>query len=543
MFHSDKAAAGYKTQKSIVNMLNLKSVVLSFFFSCFFLVSYSQQRPNIVFVMSDDHAYQAISAYGFGLNKTPHIDRLAKEGMLFRNAFINNSLCAPSRAAYLTGKYSHLNGIEGNRELVFDGAQQTFPKLLHASGYQTALVGKWHLISDPTGFDYWNILPGQGDYYNPDFIDKNGRKRVPGYVTDLTMDFALNWLDKRDTSRPFCVLIWNKAPHRQWMPPLHYLHQFDNTSFPLPSSFFDTYNTRSRAAHEQKMRVDEWLSPNYDLKENFTVDTPYQRLDQAWKSIFGRLNPEEQRQFIQAYTPGNTAMKKAGLIGKDLAVWKYQRYIKDYLSCVQSVDDNVGRLQSYLSQHGLDKNTIVIYSSDQGFYLGEHGWFDKRFMYEESFKTPLIIKWPAGIKPGRVSNDLVMNIDIAATLLDAAKLKVPADIQGESMLPILQEKKIPGWRKAVYYHYYDAGGEHNVAAHVGVRTDRYKLIWFYENNDWELYDLLKDKEELHNLYNKPQYKQIQAAMKARLKEMEKKYKDTDMLTGKWKNTGPVGAEQ
>lgn len=496
-------------------------------------VVYSQQRPNIVFIMSDDHAYQAISAYGYGLNHTPNIDRLAKDGMLFKNAFVNNSLCAPSRAAILTGKYSHLNGIEGNRELVFDGSQNTFPKLLHSAGYQTAMIGKWHLISYPTGFDYWNILPGQGDYYNPDFIDSTGKKRIPGYVTDLTTDFALQWLDKRDTTRPFCVLIWNKAPHRQWMPPLHYLHQFDNTSLPVPSTFFDTYDTRTRAAHEQKMRIDEWLSPNYDLKENFKVDTPYQRLDQGWKSIFARLSPAEKRAFEEAYTPQNDAMKKAGLTGKELALWKYQRYVKDYLSCIQSVDDNVGRVQTYLSEHGLDKNTIVIYSSDQGFYVGEHGWFDKRFMYEESFKTPLIIKWPAAIKPGTVSSDLVMNLDIAETLLDAAKVKIPAEMQGESMMPLFKEKKTD-WRKAVYYHYYDSGGEHNVAAHIGVRTDRYKLIWFYENNEWELYDLVNDKQELHNIYGKPQYKKIQNDLKQQLQEMEQKYKDDDMLTGKWK---------
>src|SRR6185312_10828596 len=239
----------------------------------------AQQRPNIVFILSDDHAYQAISAYGSGLNHTPNIDRLANEGILFTHAFVNNSLCAPSRAAILTGKYSHLNGIRGNRNLVFDGSQETFPKLLHQSGYQTAMIGKWHLISDPTGFDYWNILPGQGDYYNPDFINNGVKGRVQGYVTDLTMDFALDWMNHRDTTRPFCVLIWNKAPHRQWMPPIKYLHEFDATDFPLPATFFDDYSTRTRAAHEQKMRIDEWLSPNYDLKESFTPEKPYQRLD------------------------------------------------------------------------------------------------------------------------------------------------------------------------------------------------------------------------------------------------------------------------
>ncbi|KAA9036079.1 sulfatase [Ginsengibacter hankyongi] len=489
----------------------------------------AQKRPNIVFVLSDDHAYQAISSYGFGLNHTPNIDKLAQEGMLFTNAFVDNSLCAPSRASFITGKYSHINGIQGNRDLVFDGSQVTFPKLLHNAGYQTAIIGKWHLISDPTGFDYWNVLPGQGDYYNPDFINNGVKGRVEGYVTDLTMDFALNWLNTRDTSRPFCVLIWNKAPHRQWMPPLKYLHEFDNKNIPVPSTYFDDYSTRTRAAHEQKMRIDQWLSPNYDLKENFNVEEPYQRLDKYWKAIFDRLTPDEQKEFEDAYTPKNDAFRRSNLKGKQLAIWKYERFIKDYLSCIQSVDDNVGRLNAYLKQNGLDKNTIVIYSSDQGFYLGEHGWFDKRFMYEQSFKTPLIIRWPGVVKPGSVNKDLVMNLDISETLLDAAKVNIPSAMQGESILPLLKGEHPASWRKAVYYHYYDSGGEHNVAKHVGVRTDRYKLIWFYENKEWELYDLLKDKNELHNVYNEPNYKQIQNKLKEELHQMEVKYKDTEMI--------------
>ncbi len=489
----------------------------------------AQKRPNIVFILSDDHAYQAISAYGYGLNQTPNIDKLAAEGILFRNAFVNNSLCAPSRAAFLTGKYSHLNGIEGNRDIPFDGSQTTFPKLLHNAGYQTALVGKWHLISNPTGFDYWNILPGQGDYYNPDFIDNGVKGTVNGYVTDLITDFALNWLDKRDTSRPFCLLMWNKAPHRQWMPPLKYLHQFDSTKFPLPQTFFDDYYSRTKAPHEQKMRIDEWLSPNYDLKENFKVERPYKMLDEQWISIYGRLSAEEKNKFEEAYSAQNNLLKNANLKGEDLAVWKFERYIKDYLSCVQSVDDNVGRLIDYLKQNGLDKNTIVVYSSDQGFYLGEHGWFDKRFMYEESFKTPLIIRWPATIKPGTINNNLVMNLDVTETLLDAAKVKIPADMQGESLLPLLRKKDTANWRKAVYYHYYDEGDEHNVAKHVGVRTDRYKLIWFYENDESELFDLLKDKQEMHNVYNDPHYDKIKNEMKLKLREMEIKYKDDEMI--------------
>lgn len=495
----------------------------------FSLCLFAQKKPNIIFIMSDDHAYQAISAYGFGLNHTPNIDKLAKEGILFKNAFVNNSLCAPSRAAILTGKFSHQNGIKGNGDEVFDGTQVTFPKLMRLAGYQTALIGKWHLVSDPTGFDFWNIVPSQGDYYNPDFIDSTGQKIVEGYVTDITADKAMSWLNQRDKNKPFCILVWNKAPHRDWMPPLKYLHQFDNKNIPLPSTFFDSYNTRTNAAHEQKMNVSKWLTPNYDLKENLGITQADERLDTNWMGIFGRLNPEEKKAFIEAYTPKNDAFKKANLSGKELAIWKYERYMKDYLSCIQSVDDNVGRLMDYLKENGLDKNTIVIYSSDQGFYLGEHGWFDKRFMYEESFKTPLIFRWPEMIKPGTVSKDLVMNLDIPETLLDAAKVTIPAAMQGKSILPILKGKKPADWRKEVYYHYYESGGEHNVAKHVGVRTDRYKLIWFYENKEWELYDLLKDKNELQNVYNSAAYTKIKNDLKKQLKLLEKKYKDTEML--------------
>lgn len=485
----------------------------------------SEQRPNIIFIMSDDHAYQAISVYGYGLNQTPNLDKLSQEGMLFKRAFVNNSLCAPSRAAILTGKYSHMNGIKGNGDEVFDGSQITFPKLLHQAGYQTAMIGKWHLVSKPTGFDYWNILPGQGDYYNPDFIDSTGTKRVEGYVTDLTTDKAINWLDHRDTSKPFCVLVWNKAPHRDWMPALKYLHEFDSVKISLPATFFDDYSTRTRAVKEQKMEISKWLAPNYDLKQNLGITNSTERLDSNWMAVFNRLNPDEKQAFIAAYTPKNNSFKKANLKGRDLAVWKFERYLKDYLRTIQSVDDNVGRLMDYLKEKGLDKNTIVIYTSDQGFYLGEHGWFDKRFMYEESFRTPLIVRWPDVIKPGSVSNDMVMNLDIAETLLDAAQVKVPAEMQGKSMLPVWKGKTPDDWRKYVYYHYYESGGEHNVAKHIGVRSDRYKLIYYYENEDWELYDLQKDAHELNNVYNDPAYQKIQDSLKNELQVQMKYLKD------------------
>ncbi len=509
--------------------------ILLFIFSYFFASPGNAQiaakknndyRPNIIFIMSDDHAYQAIGAYGYGLNKTPSIDLLAKQGMLFNRAFVNNSLCAPSRAAIITGKYSHLNGITGNGTEKFDSSQTTFPKLLQKVGYQTALIGKWHLNSEPTGFDYWNILPGQGLYYNPDFINADGRKRVEGYVTDLTTDYALQWLDQRDTSRPFCILVWNKAPHRNWLPAIKYLHEFDDADIPLPATFFDDYSTRTRAAHEQQMEISKWLAPNYDLKENLVPGKATQRLDSNWINIYGRLSPGEKEAYDEAYTQKNNAFKKANLKGKDLAKWKYERYIKDYLRCIQSVDDNVGRITAWLKENKLDENTIVIYTSDQGFYLGEHGWFDKRFMYEESFRTPLIIRWPKMIKPGSVSNNLVMNLDIPETLLDVAHAGIPVEMQGKSLLPVLAQTDTSGWRKYVYYHYYESGGEHNVAKHVGVRSDRYKLIYFYENIEWELYDLKNDPSELHNIYNNISYKKIQDEMKSELKIQMKKYKDS-----------------
>jgi arylsulfatase A-like enzyme len=489
----------------------------------------SQGRPNIVFIMSDDHAYQAISAYGHGLNNTPHIDQLAKEGILFRNAFVTNSLCAPSRAAILTGKYSHLNGIKGNGVEKFDGSQPTFPKLLQTAGYQTALIGKWHLESDPTGFDYWNILPGQGDYYNPDFIEMGTTNRVEGYVTDLTMDKALEWLQRRDSTKPFCLLVWNKAPHRNWMPSVKYLQQFRDTDLPLPTSFFDNYQFRSRAAREQKMEISKWLRPNYDLKLNFVLENEKDILDKSWKRIFGRLNAHEKALFEDAYMPENKFFKQSLLNEREIAIWKYQRYMKDYLRCVQSVDDNVGRMTAFLQANGLDKNTIVVYTSDQGFYLGEHGWFDKRFMYEPSFKTPLLIKWPAEIRKGTVNSNLVMNIDLPMTLLDAAGIKSPKSMQGESILSLVKSKNEKKGRKSIYYHYYESGDEHNVAKHIGVRTKSYKLIWYYENKEWELYDIAHDPNEMNNLYDRSDFSKMRSQLHIELVKLAKQYKDEEMV--------------
>ncbi len=486
----------------------------------------SSTRPNIVFIMSDDHGYQAISAYGYGLNHTPHIDSLAAHGMLFNHAFVNNSLCAPSRASIISCKYSNKSSVKAIGD-VFDGTQTTFPKQLQQAGYTTALVGKWHLFSYPTGFDYWTIFPGQGEYYNPLFIRQNGDTvKVKGYATNLVTDYAIDWLDNRDTTKPFCLLVWNKAPHRNFMPEIKYLNKFDSVTIPEPPTLFDDYSTRTRAAHEQKMEISKWLSPEYDLKEEMFPEPPYKRYDNLWKARFSRLTPEQQQAYLKAYKPENDAFRKANLQGKALTKWKYQRFIKDYLRTVQTIDDNVGRVINYLKTHGLYENTIIVYTSDQGFYLGEHGWFDKRFMYKESFRTPLIVSWPGTIKPGTKSNVPVMNLDIGETLLDAAGAKIPDDMQGRSFLPVLKGEKPADWRKYVYYHYYVDGGEHNVAKQVGVRSKRYKLIYFYENDEWELYDMKNDPHEVNNIFGNADYKAVQDSMIYQLKVQMKKYEDS-----------------
>ncbi|TMI78639.1 MAG: sulfatase [Bacteroidetes bacterium] len=480
-------------------------------------------RPNIIYIMSDDHAYQAISAYGYGLNHTPNIDKIAANGILFARAFVTNSICGPSRAVMLTGKHSHINGFVDNHS-TFDGSQQTVAKLLHDNGYATAVIGKWHLVSDPQGFDYWNIVPGQGDYYNPDFIENGVRKRISGYVTNITTDIAINWLEKRDKSKPFFLMYQHKAPHRNWMPEEKYYHLFDSTQFPVPSNYFDDYKTRTTAAREQEMEIARDMTNEYDLKLAF--DLPKEKqvgLAAAWQGVYNRFTPEEKKKWEAAYGPSNDAFKKANLRERDLAIWKYQRYMKDYLRCVQSVDDNVGRLMDYLKANGLDKNTIIIYTSDQGFFLGEHGWFDKRWMYEESFRTPLIISWP-GVTKKKTTNSMVQNLDFAETILDMAGLKIPPDMQGKSIVPVLKGELKGNLHDALYYHFYE-NQEHNVAKHIGVRTDRYKLIYFYEKKEWELYDLEKDKKEMNNMYGQPAYKKVQDMMKNKLKEIKMQYND------------------
>src|SRR5580698_2459583 len=466
-------------------------------------------RPNIIFIFSDDHAAQAISCYGSRINTTPNLDRIAATGMRFRNCFCTNSICGPSRAVVLTGKHSHINGFLDNSNSRFNGAQQTFPKLFQAAGYQTAIVGKWHLVSDPTGFDTWKILVGQGTYYNPVLIENGRRVRHEGYVTDIITDLALDFLKSgRDPHKPFVLMYHHKAPHREWEPALRHLHLFDDVDIPEPATLFDNYSGRGTAAHVQQMEVVRDLN-KLDLK----LTTPKD------------LNPAQLEQWNAAYEPQNRAFRDAHLSGRELAHWKYERYIKDYLRCVAGIDENVGRLLDYLDQSGLAKNTVVIYSSDQGFYLGEHGWFDKRFMYEESLRMPLLVRWPGVTQPGSVSDALVSHLDFAETFLQIAGASVPADMQGQSLVPVLKgDGATPAdWRKSLYYHYYEYPAVHMVNKHEGVRTSRYKLINFYELGEWELYDLEKDPHEMHSVYADPAYAETVKELKAELARLRDYY--------------------
>jgi len=452
------------------------------------------ERPNILFIFTDDHAAQAVGCYGSKINQTPHLDRIAREGMLFRNCFVTNALCGPSRACILTGKYSHLNGFFMNGDR-FDGSQQTFPKLLQNAGYQTAIVGKWHLETDPTGFDHWEVLVGQGTYYNPVLIQNGVRKKFTGYVTDIITDRAIDWLDRRDASKPFLLMYQHKAPHREWEPGPQNLNLFQDRTIPEPATLFDDYTGRTSAAHLQDMTIAKTMTPK-DLK---LVPPP-------------NLTPEQLETWNAAYTSENDAFHAAKLEGDDLVRWKYQRYLKDYLRCIASVDDNVGRMLDYLDRTGLAKNTIIVYSSDNGFFLGEHGWFDKRFMYEESLRVPLMVRWPGVVQPGSVNGDLVSNLDFAETFLDAAGVAVPDDMQGRSLVPSLKGETPDDWRKAFYYHYYeflaDQPTPHMVRRHCGVRTATHKLIHFYQLGEWELFDLEKDPQELRSVYDDPAYADI-----------------------------------
>jgi arylsulfatase A-like enzyme len=479
-------------------------------------------RPNIIFVFSDDHAYQAIGAYGNKIAKTPNIDRIAREGALLTNNLVTNSICGPSRATLLTGKYSHMNGYRNNDNTKFNTNQTLFSEELRKNGYQTAWVGKMHLNSLPAGFDYWNILPGQGHYYNPDFISQpSDTTRYTGYVSDLITKFSIDFIEKRDQAKPFFLIVGHKATHREWQPDLQDLGAYDHINFPIPATFYDDYKGRE-AAMKQDMTIDKTMRLKLDLKVGIDYDKDY---------LYRRFNPEQKKVFKAYYDKVTKEFEDKKLTGKALVEWKFQRYMKDYLATANSLDRNIGKLLDYLDQNGLAKNTVVIYASDQGFYLGEHGWFDKRFIYEESLKTPFVIRYPGVIKPGTKVNELVANIDWAPTVLHLAGAPIPADIQGKSFLPLLKTPKVKvPWRKEAYYHYYEFPEPHHVYPHFGVRTARYKLAYFYGGlASWELFDLQKDTNELSNIYGKPGTEAITSDLKQKLKALITEYKDDEAL--------------
>jgi len=502
-----------------------------------FLNSCTQkERPNIIFIMSDDHAERAISCYNDTLIQTPNIDRIAAEGIRFQNSFVTNSICGPSRATLLTGKYSHLNGML-DHSCTFDGSQLTFPKLLQKAGYHTSIIGKWHLKTEPTGFDHWNILKGQGQYYNPDFTENGEKRHHIGYTTDIITDQAIKALDDLDKSNPFCMLIHHKAPHRNWMPNTKHLDALNDREIPLPDNFRDDYAGRL-AAEEADMRIDD-MYLTFDLKlHNDSIEKETgsggkrsfaEKVTETWKSTYNRLTDGQKEAWDVHYDKVNEEFKRLQLEGDELLEWKYQHYLKDYLRCIMSVDENVGRVLDYLDENNLAENTLVVYTSDQGFYLGEHGWYDKRFMYEESLSMPLVMRYPHEIPAGQVTDNMVMNLDFASTFLDFAGVVIPAEMQGRSLRGIARGQDPADWRESIYYHYYEhPHGWHNVRRHYGVRTERYKLMHYYEDDFWEFYDLQEDPSEMNNIYTDPDYSEIISQTKQELGRLRKLYGDTDL---------------
>ncbi len=517
-----------------VRMILILLVSLLFTGSC----SDSPQRPNILFIMADDHAVRAISAYGGSLIETPNIDRIAAEGALFRNAFVTNSICSPSRAVLLTGKFSHLNGVTDNGQ-VFDGSQPTFPRMLQEAGYETSVIGKWHLKSDPLGFGEWQVLIGQGEYYSPRFSTPRGVVQYDGdYVTDKITDIAIETLQNRDKSKPFMMLYHHKAPHRNWMPRADDLDLAIVEDYPLPADFADTFAGRPAAKEADMLIADMFLS--FDMKmqpgeyESETgtggargIDAGREQAISAWVSDYARLTSDQKLRWDAFYSAVNAKYQTIKDNPEALSEWKYQRYLHDYHATVKVLDENVGRILDYLDENGLRENTIVVYTSDQGFYLGEHGWYDKRFMYEPSMRTPLLLRYPASVKDGLEVTELVQNIDFAPTLLSFAGVSVPDDMQGLSLLPWLRERPTAVLRDSVYYRYYGTeGGWHRVRPHSGIRTKRYKLISFAgESEHWELYDLQTDTREQKNLYGLAEFAKVQEDLHAKLAILKQHYGD------------------
>ena len=495
----------------------------------------SAKRPNVVFMFSDDHACNAISAYPGGLfdkiAPTPNIDRIATEGMLFENSFCANSICGPSRANILTGKHSHLNGFLDNNSSYFDGKQQTFPQLLRDTGYQVAMIGKWHLHSHPVGFDFWRILPGQGAYYNPDFIEMDGsRQRYVGHCNDLVTDFGIKWMaEDRDTEKPFVAMIQFKAPHRNWSAAERHLNLFKGVQMPEPKTLFDDYANRSKVLAEHAMGIDKHMYWGHDMKFHGQNQFPEHFSSGIVNRQYERMNEEQKKAWDEAYQPENDkfiADMKAGALSKrDIVRWKYQRYVKDYLKSIASVDEGVGRVLKFLDDSGLAENTIVIYSSDQGFYLGEHGWYDKRWMFEESFKMPFIIRWPGVIKPGSRTKALIQNIDYGPTFLNICGADVPGDMQGRSIVPLLEKsgEKPDNWREALYYAYY---GErtHQVARHDGIRTERHTLFYVPKYQEWQLFDNDKDPQQMKSVHGDPEYADVLSRLQKNYQELKKGYR-------------------
>jgi arylsulfatase A-like enzyme len=500
------------------------------------------KRPNIIFIMSDDHAYKAISAYDDRLIQTPNIDRIAKMGMLFTNASVTNSICAPSRATILTGKHSHMNGKVDNH-FHFDTTNVTFPQLLQEAGYQTAMFGKLHFGNNPKDFDQFKILPGQGAYYNPEFITKNeGNITVDGYVTDIVTDMTLDWLqNERKAEQPFMLMYLHKAPHRSWLMAERHLEEFTTRTFPEPATLFDDYAGRTSPAGEAEMNILKhmsWAGDNKVFPEVMDeLGIPEIGFDKRrYEYEYSRFTPSQKANFMKAYSKVNADFKKAypSMTDQDKMKWKYQRYIQDYLGTIQAVDENVGRLLDYLEANDLMENTIIVYTSDQGFYLGEHGWYDKRFIYDESFKTPLLVAWPGQVKAGTRSDELVQNLDFAQTFLEAAGVEAPEDMQGESLVPLLTGQQGRWTRDAVYYHYYEYPAEHMVNRHYAIVTKEYKLIhYYYVEDQWELIDRKKDPMELRNVYEDPAYAEIREDLHKRLETLRAKYKDNSQLSQRY----------